>query len=88
MQRKMPPGVTSTATAMRRRKDLSMKFAPRTLYPDNSCIWVLYDLRNLADCERLHKARALLQGDSNLESLGPDHEVFKVLPGGAVRLLP
>lgn len=63
--------------------------APRTLYPDNSeCIWVLYDLRNLADCERLHKARALLQEDSDLESVGPDHMVLKILPGGAARLLP
>ena len=59
------------------------------LYPDSSeCIWVLYDLRDLADCERLHTARALLQEDSDLESLGPDHAVRKVFPGGAVRLLP
>jgi hypothetical protein len=66
-----------------------MKFAPRTLYPDRSeGIWVLYDLRDFADCERLHKARALLQGDSDLESLGPDHMLLKIFPGGAARLLP
>jgi hypothetical protein len=87
MQRKLPPGVTGTATATRRRKDHSLKFAPQKLYPDNSSIWVLYDLRNLENCERLHKARAL-QGDSDLESLGPNHVVLRILPGGAVRLLP
>ncbi len=62
---------------------------PTRLYPDDSeQIWVLYDLRDLADCERLHKARALLQGDSGLEPLGPDYMLLKIFPGGAARLLP
>ena len=63
--------------------------APRTLYPDSlECILVLYDLRDPASCERLHKARALLQENSDLEALGPDHVVLKIFPGGAARLLP
>lgn len=56
------------------------------VYPSNSkSIWILFDLRDPAACEHLHKQRALWREESDLAALGPDHIVLIIRPGTAVR---
>jgi hypothetical protein len=64
-----------------------MESAPKPLYVSGlESIVLLFDLRSPGAAEDLHHARAVWQGDSNLEALDEDHFALIVRPGGARRL--
>ena len=49
--------------------------------------WVLLDLRDAGAVEELHHARAVWQGQSDIEALDEDHFVLVVRTGGVRRLV-
>jgi hypothetical protein len=62
--------------------------APREdVYPNERIeTWVLFDLRDARAAEELHHARAVWQGQSDIEALDEDHFVLLVRTGGVRRL--
>ena len=62
----------------------NMESGPRRLcVSDTESIPVLFDLRLPGAAEELHRARAVWQGDSDIEILGEDHFALIVRPGRA-----
>jgi hypothetical protein len=69
----------------RRKVDV---LSPRASVPDSKAIIsVLFDTSDPEQCEPLHRLRALLQGDSDIEALNEDLFVLHILPGGVKELL-
>jgi hypothetical protein len=61
-----------------------MDTSPHQVYPDHAKgIWVLYDLRCPEARHYLREQRATWQELSDLATLGPDHMVLMLSPGGA-----
>jgi hypothetical protein len=57
------------------------------LYPKTPrCIIVLFDLRDSQAVEELHRLRAVLQGDSDIEALSEDCFALLIHPGAARRV--
>jgi hypothetical protein len=83
MPAKRPP----TPAALMTRERGPVNFAPRPLYSANSsqCIAVLFDVSDPEEAEALHLARAVWQGDSDIEALDGDHFVLLIRPGAALR---
>jgi hypothetical protein len=60
----------------------SQVIAPQESYPNEKiAIWVLFDLRDAGAVEELHHARAVWQGQSDIEALDEDHFALLVRPG-------
>ncbi len=53
------------------------------VYPtDHECRWFLCDLREPDGVRFVHEARALLRERSDLVSVGPNHMIVLIFPGG------
>jgi hypothetical protein len=56
--------------------------APQENHPnERTGVWVLFDLRDAGAAEELHHARAVWQGQSDIEALDENHFALTVRPG-------